>query len=230
MKSSAPARSAATVSAVLFDLDGTLIGTKALYLEAYRTAVRRYVRQDLTDRDIMALRPTSEHAFLRGVVAEDQLEACLQDFHAAYHALHGELFGGVYDGVPELLGTIRDVGLPMGIVTGKSRRSWEITSAVCALGPFDVLVFDDDVRAPKPDPHGLERALGVLDVSATDAVYIGDTVTDMRAARAAGLRPLAALWARSPEDRAAYAERLGEEGAEIAERPADVRRLLGLAG
>lgn len=215
-------------SAVLLDLDGTLIGTKKLYLEAYRMAVRRYIRDEMTDGDIMALRPTSELAFLRAVVAEDQLEACLRDFYTAYDELHPELFEGIYDGVPELLESIRGAGLLTGIVTGKSRRSWEITSAVCALGPFDVLVFDDDVRAPKPDPHGLEQALAHLEVPASRAVYVGDTVTDMRAAAAAGLRPIAALWARSPEDRAEYAERVRTEGAEVAERPAEVRRLLGL--
>lgn len=218
------------MKAVLFDLDGTLVGTKALYLEAYRRAVRPYVRRELSDRDIMALRPTSESAFLRQVVAAHDLERCLGDFYDAYGTLHADLFEGVYDGVPDLLEAVRHAGLATGIVTGKSRRSWEITSAVCALGPFDVLVFDDDVRAPKPDPHGLERALEVLGLEPEDAVYVGDTVTDMRAARQAGIRPVAALWARRPEQREPYAGRLREEGAELVGTPGELRVLLGLDG
>lgn len=214
--------------AVLFDLDGTLIGTKALYLAAYRSAARPYIRRDLSDHEIMALRPTSELAFLRNVVSDARLEDCLTDFYAAYGDLHPELFEGIYEGVPQLLDDIRAAAVRTGIVTGKSRRSWEITSAVCALGPFDVLVFDDDVRAPKPDPHGLELALETLGLEPADGVYVGDTVTDMRAAAAAGLRAVAALWSRSGEQREAYARRVRAVGAEVVESPAELRTLLGL--
>jgi pyrophosphatase PpaX len=217
------------VRAVLFDLDGTLIATKALYLEAYRRAVEPYVRDELTHADILALKPTSEVAFIRAVVAATDFEACREDFYRAYHELHAGMFEGVYPGIPELLGAVRAAGIPTGIVTGKSRRSWEVTSALVSLGPFDVLVFDDDVRAPKPDPHGLELALELLGVSPTDAVYVGDTMTDLRAARAAGVRPITTLWARAEADRAELARSARSEGAHaVVERPADLRGVLGL--
>lgn len=214
--------------AILFDLDGTLVSTKSLYMEAYRTAVRPFIRRDLSDADIMALRPTSELSFLRAVVAASDFDRCLADFHDAYGALHADLFEGAYDGVPALLDAVRGAGLATGIVSGKSRRSWEITSAACALGPFDVLVFDDDVRAPKPDPHGLEQALEVLGYAPADGVYVGDTVSDMEAARAAGLRPVAALWAWSDERRASHMGRLEDTGAETVDTPDQLRALLAL--
>ena len=209
--------------AVIFDLDGTLIDTKALYLEAYRVAVEPYVRDDLTHEDIMALRPTSERAFIRAVVAEADYESCVEDFYRAYESLHEERFGGVYPEIPGVLDAIRRAGRRLGLVTGKSRRSWEITRTLTEdLGRFDVLVFDDDVRAPKPDPHGLELALESLGVRPADAAYVGDTRSDMEAARVAGLRPLAALWARDPDDRADHIERVREEGATVLHRPAEL--------
>jgi pyrophosphatase PpaX len=218
-----------TVDAVLFDLDGTLIATKSLYLEAYRSAVQPYVRRGLTHQDILALKPTSERAFIRNVVAESDFDACIEGFYRAYRDLHEGMFEGVYPGVPALLESLRSVGLPLGIVTGKSRRSWEVTGAVAALGPFDVLVFDDDVRAPKPDPHGLELALGTLGVPPSRAVYVGDTLTDLRAARAAGLRPVTVLWARAETDRAELANQARDEGAvAVLERPAQLSEVLGL--
>lgn len=216
------------VRAVLFDLDGTLIDTKSLYLEAYRRAVEPYVRKDMTREDIMALRPTSEIAFIRAVVSEADFDACLEDFYQAYRELHVDSFHGIFPGIPDVLARIRGHGLPLGLVTGKSRRSWEITRELAELGPFDTLIFDDDVRAPKPDPHGLELALRLLDVRPTDAAYVGDTRSDMEAARAAGLRPMAALWARDPDDRDRQARRVEEVGATLLERPADLLRELAL--
>lgn len=220
----------AAVDAVLFDLDGTLINSKSLYLEAYRQAVEPYVRKGLTREQIKALRPTSEIGFLRAVVSEDDFDACLEGFYRAYEALHADRFDGVFAGVPELLGVIRDAGIPLGLVTGKSRRSWEITRvAANALGPFDALVFDDDVRAPKPDPHGLELAVEALGVEADRAVYVGDTLSDMEAARTAGLRPVAALWAFDDDDRRArHLERIRSIGATPVERPIDLIEALGV--
>ena len=115
----------------------------------------------------------------------------------------------------------------MGLVTGKSRRSWDITRAVTeGLEPFEVLVFDDDVRAPKPDPHGLELALEALGVEPARAAYVGDTLSDMEAARDAGLRPVAALWSFDDERRARHLERIRPVNAIALDRPEALLDLL----
>ena len=214
-------------AAFLFDLDGTLIDTKALYLECYRRAVEPRIARRPSDDELMALRPRSELRFLASVVPESEIEACRADFYAHYDALHESHFGGVYHGVPELLERIRSAGHPLGIVTGKSRRSWDITAAIADLGPFDVLVFDDDVDAAKPDPHGIRLALERLDTPPERAVYVGDTLSDVLAARAAGVLPVAATWGRR-SDPAGFAGRARAEGAAIAQAPPDVMKALRL--
>lgn len=211
---------------VLFDLDGTLIDTKRLYLECYRRAVEPRLARRPTDEELMALRPRSELRFLGALVPPTELEACLADFWKHYDALHPTHFGGVYDGVPELLTALRSAGHALGIVTGKSRRSWEITGPIAALGPFDVLVLDDDVAAAKPDPHGIRVALDRLDTPPARAVYVGDTVSDVLAARAAGVLPIAATWGRS--DPQGFAERAAAEGARIVHHPNEVPPLLSV--
>lgn len=216
-------------SAVLFDLDGTLVATRALYFEAYRVAVEPYVRRDLSPEDIMALHPTSEVAFLRAVVAESDFDTCLERFYEAYGRLHATMFEGVFAGVPALLDRIRAARLPLGLVTGKSRRAWEITNAAARLGSFDVLVLDDDVRAPKPDPDGIQLAIRGTGAEPGRSFYVGDTMTDVRAALAAGVRPVIALWGRPDDERAAFAARVREAGATIAESPDDVAPIIGLA-
>src|SRR5690606_7576899 len=104
--------------AVLFDLDGTLIDTKALYLEAYRAAVEPFVRSELTDDDILAMRPTSEVAFVRAIVEEADFATCMAGFYDAYERLHATAFRGIFPGVPEVLEALRRAGVPVGLVTG----------------------------------------------------------------------------------------------------------------
>lgn len=211
---------------VLLDLDGTLVNTKKLYFECYREAVLPYIGRELTTEEIQALRPRSEFRFLRDVVGEERMKACLDDFYHAYERLHSTHFRGVYDGVPEMLAQLRQRALTLGIVTGKSRRAWETTIAHAPLGDFDVLVFDDDVTEPKPDPQGLELALERLGAQPADAVYLGDSASDMEAAARAGIRPAGALWAKKPSDQEEFLARIQPFDATTYDSPAEFIRKL----
>ncbi len=123
-----------------------------------------------------------------------------------------------------MLAGLRAAGLPLGIVTGKSRRSWELTRTRQELGAFDVLVFDDDVKEPKPDPEGLHIALDRLGAAPSAAVYLGDSGSDVEAALAAGVRPAAALWAKQGDDREAFLARIGPAGVPSFTEPGEFGR------
>lgn len=212
--------------AILWDLDGTLISTKALYLEAYRRALAPYVGRVLTDEEILGDRSRSEIRYLKSK-AREQYDACLRDFQQHYATLHETHFGGVYPGVKEVLDELRQRDLRLGIVTGKSRSSYEVGLATADLGQFDVLVMDDDVNEPKPHPEGLLAALGALNLDGHQAVYIGDSITDIEAAHAAGTMAAAALWSRSESERDRFVERIRDVGkAYLLHSPADVLALV----
>jgi phosphoglycolate phosphatase-like HAD superfamily hydrolase len=106
-------------------------------------------------------------------------------------------------------------------VTGKSRRSWELTSAHTHLGPFATLVFDDDVSEPKPDPEGLRLALDHLGAVPGQTYYLGDSISDIEAAQAAGIEPAGALWAKKDADRAAFSARVEALEAPVFATPAE---------
>jgi HAD superfamily hydrolase (TIGR01509 family) len=215
-------------STVLFDVDGTLIDTYRLYLEAYSRALRPYVGRSPAHTEIAEQRPSSEKRFLTDWLGARDGETCHAAMCDEYETLHPTHCEGAYEGVREMLLALRTVGVGVGVVTGKGRRAWDVTEREMRLGPFAVVVTEDDVRHPKPDPEGLLRAIEALGVRPEETVYIGDSVTDVEAARAAGLRAAAALWPKSePEDRSAFLaaiERFTPDW--VFERPSDVTRLV----
>lgn len=220
-----------SAAVVLFDLDGTLIDTRRLYLEAYRRALLPQLGRVLADDEILRARPRSELRFLAAQLADSRdaeraLERCIADFNAAYDELHDQLFDGIYVGVPELLDTLRRDRRRIGIVTGKSHRSWETTAVHAPLGSFDVFVFDQDVKEPKPHPEGIGIALERLAADPADAIYVGDTRGDIDAARAAGVIAAAAIWSRPPEWRAEILSYARDAGALVLEKPRDLLRAL----
>jgi HAD superfamily hydrolase (TIGR01509 family) len=221
-----PLFEAALLKAVLWDVDGTLIATKDLYLECYRRALAPYAGRRLTDDELLAMRPHSELQVLKGLSGAAYQE-CIDSFRRHYSELHATHFGGVYDGVRETLGRLRELGIRNGIVTGKSRSSWDITLAEIELGDFDVVVVDDDVAEPKPDPEGILAALAALDVRAGEAIYVGDSPGDMRAARAAGTRGAAAMWSKNEAQRMRMLHMLDDDPhITLLESPADVLTLV----
>jgi pyrophosphatase PpaX len=199
---------------VLFDVDGTLIDTWDLYIESFLRSLGDLLGRPLTLEELAAMQPTSELKVLRQVLSSDEeLPDAHEGFLAHMRALHPELFAGVYPGVPEMLAALRERGVVLGIVTGKSRGAWSVTAPLVALGDFAVAVMDDDVQQPKPAPEGILTAVQRLNADPAATLYVGDTVNDARAARAAGVHFAAALWAKSDEERPTFVAKVRAEGA-----------------
>jgi HAD superfamily hydrolase (TIGR01509 family) len=197
-----PAPPAQPPKAILFDLDGTLIDTFNLYVESYRRALEPFLGHAPTLEEIAAHHPSSERRFLLGWLGTERGEACHAAFAGHYAELHGALGEGVYHGVREMLAALRAAGYPLGIVTGKGRRGWEVTERETDLGAWEVVVTDDDVSAPKPAPEGLLAAAGAMGVDPGGVVYVGDSLVDLGAGRAAGMRTAAVLWPKTGEGEA----------------------------
>jgi len=212
--------------AILFDLDGTLIDTFRLYVESYVRALEPFLGHAPTLEEIAAHHPSSERGFLYEWLGREKGEACHAAFRAHYAELHGALGEGLYDGVREMLAALRSAGYPLGIVTGKGRHAWEVTERELELGAWQVVVTDDDVSAPKPAPDGLLAAARALGVDPAEVVYVGDSVVDLKAGRAAGMRTAAVLWPKTGEGEA---ERFVNTTRELAPdwvfaRPAELTR------
>lgn len=187
--------------ALVIDLDGTLADTFAAMQGAFSTVAGR----ELDAEELLRLfgpGAGTEAAILATLGVAD--EAALERWYAHYGAAHGDL--APFPGMRETLVEARVRGLRTGMMTGKGRRSTLIT--LDALGVTDLLdavITGDEAVRPKPDPMGLLLVLDTLGVPPERAVYIGDSLADAGAARAAGARIAAALWdprasiVRSPE-------------------------------
>ncbi len=176
--------------ALVIDLDGTLADTFAAMQQAFSLVAGRHLGVDEL-LELYGPGAGTEAGILAtlGVPDADSLER----WYEHYGAAHADL--AAFPGMSETLVEARRRGLRTGMLTGKGRRSTLITLA--ALGVTDLLdavVTGDEAPAPKPDPSGLLLVLDKLGVPAARAVYVGDSLADAGAARAAGARIAAALW------------------------------------
>jgi HAD superfamily hydrolase (TIGR01549 family) len=85
---------------------------------------------------------------------------------------------------------VRELDVPLGVVSSNQHATVEnVLDHYDLRGEFETfygrLLTVGDVRRKKPDPHFLERALA--DVGTRDALFVGDSETDVEAAHAAGV-------------------------------------------
>lgn len=187
-----------SVRAVLFDFDGTLADTAPDLAEA---ANRLRSEQGLERMDEAALRAVASQGargLLRVALGVVPGDADFESLRSRYLALYDHCFDArtrLFGGVEPLLEGLQQRGIVWGIVTNKPRRFAAPLVAALGLRPTrGCLVTPDELRAAKPDPEGIHRALEQLGVASSEALYVGDDLRDAQAAAAAGCAMAAAAY------------------------------------
>jgi 2-phosphoglycolate phosphatase len=184
------------VTAVLFDLDGTLADSAGDLAGAVN---RMRAERDLHPVSVATLRPHAS-AGARGllgaglgVTPDDADYPALRDTFLAYYAAALDRTTRLFDGVGGLLDALDERALAWGIVTNKAAR---FTGPVVAALGLDrragAIVSGDTTAHPKPHPAPLLHAAGLLDVDAAHCVYVGDDLRDVTAGNSAGMKTIVA--------------------------------------
>ena len=183
-------------TAVLFDLDGTLVDTIALLLASMRHAFDTCGTARVpTDAEWIAGIGTPLVAQLRAFAATDAEVDRLVAAYRSYQRVHHDAMTRAYEGIVPLVERLRAGGHPLGIVTSKANDIAERTLAhVGLLAPMDVVIGADSVARHKPDPEPVRVALERLGVAPADAVFVGDSPHDVASGNAAGVRTIGVLW------------------------------------
>ncbi|MFG2263602.1 HAD family hydrolase [Streptomyces sp. NPDC048720] len=205
--------------AAVFDVDGTLADTNHLHVVTWWEAFRQAghdVPMHAVHRAV-GLGSDDLVAHLLGDGRDEEQDAALSDAHKA---LYGQYFERL-QALPkagELLRRLHADGWRVVLATSASgaelgalRRAIDADEAIVGTASAE------DVAEGKPAPEPVERALELAGVPASRAVFVGDTVWDMRAGAKAGVRCVGLLCGGIPR------ADLEEAGAEaVYDDPADL--------
>jgi pyrophosphatase PpaX len=189
------------ISCVIFDLDGTLTRTNELIYETFNHVAEKYLRRVFTPAEITRMFGPPEEVAIDRLVGPELSEAALVDFYSFYETHHPRL-AGAYEGIEEVLKFLKERGIVLAIFTGKGRKTAEITLGAIGLrNYFDEVVTGSDVANYKPSADGIRRVLRTLGFSPGEALMVGDSVSDVKAAREAGVAIAAVVWDSYAKDR-----------------------------
>ena len=177
------------VEAVLFDMDGLLIDTEAVYIEAYHAAARTIgVEMPVTLCHSMIGVPTRECESMMQDHFGPDFRVDLFQGHFNDHARR--MLGAhvpVKPGAPEILGYLAGRGLPMAIATSSRAATAERHLGHAGLlGHFKAIATRYDVERAKPHPDVYLEAARRLGVAAERCIAFEDSNAGLTAAHAAG--------------------------------------------
>lgn len=182
--------------ALLFDYDGTLADSVPAVRHATNDALRERGLPATDEAGIlygMQYETTKRFAYHSGREEPDLLQA-LQDSFYLHLADRAELIRP-FEGALELVEELKEQGFAVGIVSNNPSHLIRGVLSLWGAGDlFDVVLGENDFYPRKPDPAGINLALQHLGVTPLRAAYVGDSDSDAKAARDAGLFAVGVTW------------------------------------
>ena len=181
--------------AVLFDFDGTLLDSIDVIADSWRYTVKHFTGRGITDEEIYLTMGEMLIDSMRWLMPEIDPEEALE-FYRKYQR---EIFLDeikLFDGTEEVLWALKEKGYKNAIVT--SRLEGSTNKAINKFGLedlFDAVLTANDTKIFKPNPEPIYMVLNMLDCKPDEAIFIGDTVHDIDAGKAAGVYTVLVDWA-----------------------------------
>lgn len=180
------------IEGVIFDFDGVLIDSERIMYLSYINSFKQFLPNETPP-------PFSEYCKYLGqrlsdIIAKLGLPPGMEEaFIAETYNNMGEI--QIFDGVKEMLKSLKVKGVPMAIATGKdSIRTHAILKDLKIDEYFDVVMCSDIVENPKPAPDMANIILEKFNLQADKVVFVGDAIADIKCGTSAGTKTAIAAW------------------------------------
>lgn len=210
------------IKAIFFDLDGVLIDSLPIMRSSFEVAYKKVVDSNATQATIEEL---FRHYCCYLGHGFSQIMSALslpQDMYGPYieHSNQIQDRISLYPGVLPLLQGLRAKKMRLTVATGKDAyRAKGILTQLGILDYFELVNGSDEFVNPKPAPDMLLQQLKVLELTAPEVIFVGDSPADMEAGNAADLHTAGALWGYGDEESLARADFFLRSPAELLIHP-----------
>lgn len=185
-----------TIRALVFDLDGTLLDTLP-HLTALTNFVlaQQHFPQHTQEEVLSYIGEGGQKLLMRAApknTPQDVIDAMFQQWKEKFYT-HGIDLVAPFEGINDMLATLKTRAL-LGVLSNKFDAGC-IASVQQHFPNTFCWVHGERAGIPrKPQPDGLQNCLDELQLHPDEAIYVGDSVTDIDAARSAGMRAIGVSW------------------------------------
>lgn len=171
---------------VLFDFDGTIANSNPLIIKSFNEVFNNnFPEMEITrEMEVSYVGPTLHHTFKK-YLEIDEVDQYVDEYRKHNFILQREALTEI-ENATNLLKYLKDNNVVVGVVSSKWKDSLILGLDVLNLTEYiDVVIGGDEVVKSKPNPEGILKAKEMSIPNAKHCYYVGDTVTDILAAKAA---------------------------------------------
>ena len=185
---------------IIFDLDGTLINTIDDLGQACNHALAACSFPTHKIEDYPRLVGNGINKLIERALPEEhrneETVLRLREYFVPYYDEHNCNLTRPYEGIVELLRTLKNEGHHLAVASNKYQAATEKIVAQLFPGVFDVVLGERENIARKPDPQIVYDILSTINTeqSTPNCLYVGDSLVDANTARAAGCTLALCTW------------------------------------
>lgn len=187
----------------VFDLDGTLVDSRADIVRSVNAALAAFGRPQLPPEVVASYVGHGARRLIRRAFGEDQPEDVIDrayEFFIPFYRENLLVETRPYPGVEEALRTISEEGHPMAVLTNKPEAlSVEMIEGLGWSRYFFRVYGGDSLEERKPHPLGLRLIMEEAGATPDRTVMVGDSAVDVQTARAAGTFACGVSYGFQPE-------------------------------
>lgn len=182
---------------LIFDLDGTLVDTKADLAAAANHMLRELNLPLLSVAQVESFIGLGARVLIERALGQERAHLVADGFALFMDHYDAHLLDQTrpYPGMETLLAAARAQGISLSVLTNKPERpSRAILSGLGLMDYFSAVIGGDTLPKRKPDPGGIFVLQQAAGRALTETLLIGDSEIDMRTGRAAGIATCGVTW------------------------------------
>lgn len=180
---------------IIFDLDGTMLDTAKMNIIPLQRVIKEELNKEVSYESLLKYMAYPGKKTL-GYLGIKDIKRVYDKW--VKYVNEFEERAKLYDGFENVITSLDNKGILCGIASSKTREQYEIDFTKTGLHKYmKSIILSDDTENHKPHPEPLLKVAENLNIDPKDCMYIGDTVSDYKATKAAGMDFGLALWGAS---------------------------------
>jgi phosphoglycolate phosphatase len=185
------------IKGIIFDMDGTILNTIDDVVASVNYSMRYFNLPEKTVQEVKDGIGRGAINLIEDIVPRGTSEAeiyKIYEVYQTYYDQHTNDFTAPYEGILDLLKTLKNNGYKLAVVSNKYRYLVEALNHDIFRDYFDISMGEMDGVPIKPAPDMIHIALKEMNLSKDEVIFIGDSDVDMMTATNANIKSIGVTW------------------------------------